>query len=100
MVDLDRGEKLLIGVIYRAPSSDDINNKKLISTMSDIENYSYCKQWMILMFLMLTGMTFPVLMLGAHLHWILLIPYWIAIWHSMFWNQPDMFQVRTLPFLI
>ena len=33
MVDLDKGEKLLVSVIYRAPSSNDVNNKKLISAI-------------------------------------------------------------------
>ena len=47
-VDLGKGEKLIVGVVYRAPSSDDINNKKLISAISDIENYSDCEHHLIM----------------------------------------------------
>ena len=48
MVTLHDSEKLLIGVVYRTPSSSSVNNNEFITALSNIDNYHDCSDLLIM----------------------------------------------------
>ena len=73
---------MLIGVIYRSPSSNSENDAKSITTISSIEDYHDCTGLLLMgnfNTVNVTGRILHAQIAEAHLHTILLMLHWTAI---------------------